>query len=119
MRDTIGQNFTTKQVKFGIRKVYSEFIKRLDPFFYHTSSHTCFYEGPLPHFNKTPVTKCNIKKAPRREQPTAFAPRRATMPGRGSTSVRPKFHNLPLELLPLPTQPAHLSDHSYWCFIML
>jgi len=116
MRDTIGQNFTTKQVNFGIRKVYNEFIKRLDPdlpFFYHTSSHTHFYEGSLPHFNETPVTKRKIKKAPRREQPTAFAPRCATMPVRGSTSVRPMFHNLPLELPPLPTQPAHLSDHSY------
>jgi len=27
MRDTIGQNFTTKEMKFGIRKVYSEFVK--------------------------------------------------------------------------------------------
>ena len=31
MRDSIGQNFNTKQVKFGIRKVYAEFTKRLDP----------------------------------------------------------------------------------------
>jgi len=77
MRDTIRQNFTTKQVKFGIQKVCNEFIKRLDPdlpFFYNTSSHTSFNEGPLPHFNDTPVTKRKIKRVPRREQPTAFAP---------------------------------------------
>ena len=116
MRDSIGQNFNTKQVKFGIRKVYAEFTKRLDPdlpFYYHTASHTRFYEGPLPEFNEAPVTKPKTKKVPRREQPTAFAPCRATMPVRGTLSVRPKFHNLPLELPPPPGEPIHLSDHSY------
>jgi len=49
----------------------------------------------------------------RREQPSAFAPRRATMPVRGSLAVRPKFHNLPLELPPLPGEPVHLVDHLY------
>ena len=50
MRDTIGANFTTKQVKFGFRKVSLEFEKRLDPqlpFYYHTSTHTRFSEGPI------------------------------------------------------------------------
>ena len=32
------------------------------------------------------------------EKGAAFAPRRATMPVRGSLSVRPQFHNLSLEL---------------------
>ena len=51
MRDAVGRNFTTKEVKFGFRKVCAEFTKRLDPdlpFYYHTSSHTRYYEGPLP-----------------------------------------------------------------------
>lgn len=116
MRDSLGRNFNSKQVQFGIRKVYGEFIKRLDPdlpFYYHTSSHTRFYEGPLPDFNQPSLTKPKTKRVPRREQPTAFAPRRATMPVRGSLSVRPKFHNLPLELPPPPGQPVHLTDHSY------
>lgn len=116
MRDSIGSNFNVKQVKFGIRKVYAEFVKRLDPdlpFYYHTSGHTRFYEGSLPEFNQPSTMKPKIKRVPRREQPTAFAPRRATMPVRGSLSIRPKFHNLPLELPPLPGEPVHLSDHSY------
>ena len=40
MRDNIGQNFTTKQVKFNARKIY---VKSFDPdlpFYYHTSAHT-------------------------------------------------------------------------------
>ena len=115
MRDIIGQNFTVKQVKFGIRKVFGEFMKRVDPdlpFYYHTSSHTRYHEGPLPSFDQ-PAKKKSIKRVPRREQPTAFGPRRATMPVRGSLSVRPKFHNVPLELPPPPTSPIVLYEHSY------
>jgi len=59
MRDTIGRNFTTKEVKFGMRKIVSEFSKRVDPdlpFYYHTSTHTRYYEGPHPDFDK-PCTK--------------------------------------------------------------
>ena len=117
MRDSIGRNFTTKEVKLGFRKICAEFTKRLDPnlpFFYHTSSHTRYYEGPLPEFSEPgKKTSRKRKRVPRREQPAAFAPRRATMPVRGSLSVRPQFHNLPLELPPLPTGPIHVSEHSY------
>ena len=115
MRDSIGKNFTTKEVKVGFRKVCSEFTKRLDPdlpFYYHTSSHTCFYEGPLPDFSEPPKQQ-KQKRVPRREQPAAFAPRRATMPVRGSLAVRAKFHNVPIELPPPPTGPVHLLEHSY------
>ena len=117
MRDSIGRNFTTKQVKYGFRKVCAEFTKRMDPnlpFYYHTSAHSRFYEGPLPEFNegsKKPRRKSG--RVPRREQPAAFAPRRATMPVRGTLSVRPQFHNLPLELPPPPTGPQHVYEHSY------
>ena len=75
MRDSIGQDFNTKQVNFGIRKVYAEFTKCLDPdlpFYYHTSSHIGFYEGPLPEFNEVPVTKPKTKKSSRGEQPMAL-----------------------------------------------
>ena len=116
MRDSIGSNFNVKQVKFSFRNVYAEFVKRLDPdlpFYYYTSDHKRYYEGPLPEFNQPSSMKPKTKRVPRREQPTAFAPRRATMPVRGSLSIRPKFHNLPLELPPLPGEPVHLSDHSY------
>ena len=114
MRDTIGKNFTTKEVKYGIRKVYAEFVKRVDPdlpFYYHTSSHQRYHEGPLPSFD-APFKKTAKQRVPRREQPAAFGTRRATMPVRGSLSVRPKFHNLPLDLPPLPNTPVVGFEHS-------
>lgn len=55
MRDVIDQNFTTKEVKFGMRKIISQFVKRVDPdlpFYYHSSFHTRFYEGSHPEFDK-------------------------------------------------------------------
>lgn len=104
MRDTIGRDFTTKQVKYGFRKICKEFVKRLDsklPFYYHTSTHTRFQEGPLANFDE-PSNKRQRKgrHVPRREQPSAFAPRRATMPVKGSLSTRLQFHNVPIELPP-------------------
>jgi len=108
MRDIIGQNFSTKEVKFGIRKIISQFVKRVDPdlpFYYHTSTHARLYEGCHPEFDKELDKPRKDKKVPRREQPTAFVPRRATMPVRGSLAVRPKFHNIPLELPPPPNKP--------------
>ena len=105
MRDTIGQNFTTKEVKFGMRKILSQFSKRIDPdlpFYYYTSAHSRYHEGPHPDFDQPPVKPPKEKRIPRREQPAVFGPRRATMPVHGSLAVRPKFHNVPLELPPTP-----------------
>ena len=54
-RDAFGQNFTSKEFKYGFRKIGTEFSKRLDadlPFYYHTSSHTHYSEGPLPEFSQ-------------------------------------------------------------------
>jgi len=93
-----------------------EFLKQLDPdlpFYYHTSPHTRYHEGPLPQFDLLSLKPPAKKKAPRREQPFAFVPRHVTMPVRGSLSVRPKFHNLPLDLPPPPGGPIHLVDHLY------
>lgn len=118
MRDTIGANFTTKQVKFVFRKVALEFEKRLDPdlpFYYHISSHTRFNEGLLPAFNQ-PSTKPKRKaRLPRRELPQsyAFATRRATLPVSGSLTVRAQFHNQPIDLPPPPTGPIVIFEHSY------
>ena len=117
MRDSIGHNFTTKQVKFGFRKACAEFTKRLDPdlpFYYHTSSHTRFYEGPMPNFSEPGSTvKRKSGRPPRREQPAAFVTRRATMPVRGSLTVRAQFHNIPVELPPLPSCSVHVVEHNY------
>ena len=116
MRDLIGKDFTLKQVKVGFRKVTMEFCKRMDPdlmYFYHTSSHSRFHEGPLPDFNQPSSKK--IRHVPQREQLAKVIPGRATLPVRGSLSTRPKFHNLPLELPPPPSAPySFMSEHSYF-----
>ena len=115
MRDTVGKNFTTKQAKFAFRKVCIEFSKRLDvdlPFYYHTSTHTRFQEGNDFSQPRHRPKRKNLR-VPRREQPAAFAIRRATMPVRGSLSIRPTFHNLPIDLPPPLTEPIHLFEHSY------
>ena len=55
MRDTIGKDFTTRQMQFGFRKVGMEFLRRMYPelpFYYHTSSQTWYSEGPLPEFSQ-------------------------------------------------------------------
>ena len=43
VRDTIGQNFTTKELKFEMRKILSQFSKRIDPdlpLYYYTTAHS-------------------------------------------------------------------------------
>ena len=87
MRDTIRQNFTTKEVKFGMQKILSQFSKRIDPdlpFYYYTSSHSRYYEGSHPDFDQPPAKPPKEKRIPRREQPAAFGARCATMPVQGS-----------------------------------
>lgn len=117
MRDTIGRNFTTKQVKFGFRKVCAELRKRLDPdlpYYYHTSAHTRYSEGHLPDFSEEPrKQRRKHRKVPRREQPSAFTLRRAVLPVHGSISLRTQFHNNPIDLPPPPTVPLHESEHFY------
>ena len=82
-RDVIGQNFTAKQVQYGFRKVALEFVKRLDPdlpFYYHSSSHTRYSEGPL-HFNQASTKpKHKGRWVPRRELSGASSGRPATLP---------------------------------------
>ena len=117
MRDSIGKNFTTKEIKFSFRKICNEFMKRLNPelpFYYHTSAHSRFYEGSLPSFSETSTKrKRKYKRVPRQQQQSAFAPRRATMPIKGSLSLRTQFHNIPIELPPPPKGPIHVFEHSY------
>ena len=86
LRDHVSINFTLKQVKFAWRKVCIEFQKRIDPslpFYYFTSSHDRFYEGPRPSFNK-PVNNKKPKRVPKGEQVASLTSGRATLPVRGS-----------------------------------
>ena len=93
-----------------------EFSKRIDPdllYYYHTSSHVRFHEGPLQDFNQTSKQAKKTTRIPRREQPAMSVPGQTTLPVRGSLSVRPQFHNVPLELPPPPHAPIHIWEHSY------
>ena len=89
LRDTVGKDFTLKEVKqfdheycryvlyvytytgfLRGRKVTHEFHKRMDhdlPSYYHTSTHTRFYEGVMPAFNTKPSKKPQEKRIPRYE----------------------------------------------------
>lgn len=95
-----------------------EFLKRMDPelpFYYHTSSHQRFYEGEMPEFSKMPEKPKKAKRAPRREL-IAFSGRRATLPVHGSVSLRAEFHNVPLNLPPLPDADSTTivaAEHAY------
>ena len=92
--DHVGTNFTLKQAKFVWRKVCHEYQKRIDPslpFYYFTSSHDRFYEGPRPSFNKPPKQK-KSKRIPRSEQVASLISGRATLPVRGTLTVQPQFH---------------------------
>ena len=88
-------------------------MKRLDPdlpFYYHTSGNQRFYEGCLmPHFDKDPPTK--QKRLPQYELLGSNS--RVTVAVRGSTSVRTKFHNLPIQLPPPPGVGNAIHEHSY------
>ena len=100
-----------KEVQYRFIKPCLEFNKQIDPelsFFYHR-----FYKGPLPEFNEPASGKRKLPRAPRREQPSAFAVKRATMPVRGSLALRPQFHNLPLELPPITIDQIYIVEHSY------
>ena len=93
MCDAIGQNFTVKQVKYGFRKEYTEFTKRLDPdlpYYYHTSSHTRYSEGFLPDFSQASKgRKRKSRRLPQREQPAAFTLRQGCVTGAMALNVAP------------------------------
>ena len=85
------------------------------PFYYHTSAHQRFYEGEMPNFDTQPEKPKRPQRAPQREL-VGSAGRRATLPVRGSLSVRAEFHNVPVSLPPLPDASVAsriTQEHSY------
>ena len=117
MRDLVGKDFTLKEVQYSWRKVCFEFFKRLGaglPYYYYTSAHDRFYEGPRSDFDKQADKPRKEARIPRREQPGAFVASRATLPVRSSLATLPLFHNKPVNLPPPPSEPQHLSEHSYF-----
>jgi len=115
----VGKHFTLKEVKFGWRKACVEFAKQLDPdlkFYYHTSSHDRFYEGPMPDFSQFQWPKRNPRHqhVRRREQPSSLMTGRASLVTPSARSIRMTYHNVRLELPPPPgSVQQHLSEHSY------
>lgn len=93
-------------------------MKRMDPelpFYYHTSSHQRFYEGDMPEFSQMPEKPKKTKRAPRREL-LGCTGRRATLPVRGSVSLRTEYHNVPVNLPPPPDASFTTilsSEHAY------
>lgn len=77
------------------------------PYYYFTSSHDRFYEGPRPDFSKpnTTESKQNPRhQRPRRmEQPGGLIPGRATLPVPGTKSIWMQFHNIPVDIPPPPS----------------
>ena len=117
MRDHVGTNFTLKQAQYCWRKVCLEFQKRIRddlPYYYFTSAHDRFYEGPRPCFNDPSKPK-KKPRLPRREQihTKSIASGRATLPVRGTLTIRPKFHKHPVSVPPPSNMPIHISEHSY------
>lgn len=116
MRDLIGKHFTLRKVRYAWRKICVEFGKRLDPdlgFYYFTSSHDRFLEGEYPDFDQKSTKRTKSVRVRRREQPSLLMVGRATLPQPGSRSTRMTFHNVPLQLPPVPGTSSHVSDHSY------
>ena len=121
LRDMVGKHFTVKQVQYEWRKLCTEYMKRTDPelpFYYHTSHHDRFYEGPRPDFDKPGKPSGRNprhQKVPRRDQLGLMVTGRATMPTPGAVSTQMKYHNLPVEFPPPPMSQVHASivDHTY------
>ena len=115
-KDTIGQNFTTKQVKFGIQKVYSEFIKHLDPdlpFFIIHQATSVFTKAlyPVSTTNQSPNRKSRESLEENSRLPLHH--RRAMYhASKGNYFSPTQVSLLTIRIAPLPTQPIHLSDHS-------
>ena len=104
-RDVVGKAFDVREVQLQWRKICSEFAKRLDPnlpFHYLTSSHHRFHIGDLPSFDD-PMNKpsrLERMRPPRRDLTSIFVSGRATMPVRGSLTVRARYHKRPTDLPP-------------------
>lgn len=70
--------------------------------------------GDMPEFNMPEKPK-KPRRAPRREM-IGYTGRRATLPVRGSVSLRAEFHNVPVNLPPPPdASPSTMlaSEHAY------
>ena len=118
INDMVGANFTVKQAQIAWRKVCIEFEKRIDdslPFYYFTSAHDKFYEVSRPLFDEPSKHRKNPPRLPRSEQviPASLSSGRATLPVRGTLTIRLRFHKGPVHIPPLSSSLIHTVKHSY------
>jgi len=100
LRDTIGANFTLKEVKYIWRKACVEMAKRLDPelfYYYYTALHDRFYKGEIPSFEVS-VSPKTVRKPQHRELISSLVSGHATLQVSGSRSVKLQYHNLPVDI---------------------
>lgn len=117
LRDSVGKDFTLKNVFFAWRRACLEFTKRIDqdlPYYYFTASHDRFYECERPGFNEPSMSKNprGSMRVRRSESLVGQAPGRTTLPVPGAKSVRLTYHNVPVEIPP-PPGTSHLAEHTY------
>ena len=119
VRDLLGKNFTSKEVKFSWRKICNEYEKRNDPdlpYFYYTSNHDRFYEGDRPDFDipstQSPRKMSRVSRAESMAT-SMFSSGKASLPSHKTLHTRAIFHNPPEELPPPPNIPTYISKHLY------
>ena len=86
-------------------------------FFYHTSHHQRFYEGEMLDFSYPAKNAAKKKRVARRELVKDGIGGRLSMVQRGAGSIRTKYHNVPVELPPPPSDSSNhnniINEHSY------
>ncbi|XP_070555107.1 uncharacterized protein [Ptychodera flava] len=109
LHSLLGRVFDHKAFRDNYRKICNEFAKRVNPdlpFYYWTGSEDRYTIGPIQNFNqpsKGGVERLDKIRIQRRSDPGVFQANRASLPQRGSWTVRARFHNLPEPVPPPPT----------------
>ncbi len=83
------------------------------PFYYHTATHSRFYEDDMPDFNQAPPKPKRPARIPVREMLGDNVERRITIAQRGAGSLRATFHNFPPQLPPASIEHALEGEHAY------
>ena len=102
----IGVIFDHKTFRDNNRKITQEFTKQVDPdlpFYYWTGVNERYNYGSLKSFNKqskSGTERLDRVTVSRRADPGVFVAGRATLPQRGTLTVRAQFHAAPERLSP-------------------
>ncbi len=105
LHQLLGPSFDHKTFVDNYRKIEQEFVKRIDtdlPYYYWTGVNERYNVGPMKSFNEASgkVERLDEIRISRRADPGVFVANRASLPQRGSLSVRAQFHAKPEALPP-------------------